>query len=154
MRHPGLDRPSCNQQEIRGMKADAIHSLKYIIMFKVWRVSVRPCLTLQPRGLQPTRLLCPWDFPGKNAGVGCYFLTHGIFWIQGLNRFACISGTGRWVPYRLCQLRSWDWGQTSRDRTGVTDSCWCQLLLARVRRLQTEQGEMERGVSISPWEDG
>ena len=27
-----------------------------------------------PHGLQPTRLLCPWDFPGKNTGVGCHFL--------------------------------------------------------------------------------
>ena len=25
--------------------------------------------TLRPHGLQPTRLLCPWDFPGKNTGV-------------------------------------------------------------------------------------
>ena len=25
-------------------------------------------------GLQPTRLLCPWNFPGKNTGVGCHFL--------------------------------------------------------------------------------
>ena len=24
----------------------------------------------QPYGLQPTRLLCPWDFPGKNTAVG------------------------------------------------------------------------------------
>ena len=23
-------------------------------------------------------LLCPWDFPGKNAGVGCHFLLQGI----------------------------------------------------------------------------
>ena len=23
-------------------------------------------------GLQPTRLLGPWDFPGKSAGVGCH----------------------------------------------------------------------------------
>ena len=29
---------------------------------------------LRPRGLQPTRLLCPWDSPGKNTGVGCHFL--------------------------------------------------------------------------------
>ena len=35
--------------------------------------------------LQPTRLLCPWDFPGKDTGVGCYFLLQGIFPIQGLN---------------------------------------------------------------------
>ena len=26
-------------------------------------------------GLQPTRLLCPWDFPGKSTGVGCHCLT-------------------------------------------------------------------------------
>ena len=33
------------------------------------------CLTLLwPRGLKPTRLLCPWDFPGKITGVGCHFL--------------------------------------------------------------------------------
>ena len=25
----------------------------------------------QPHGLQPTRLLRPWDFPGKSTGVGC-----------------------------------------------------------------------------------
>ena len=27
--------------------------------------------SLRPHGLQPTRLLCPWDFPGKSRGVGC-----------------------------------------------------------------------------------
>ena len=30
--------------------------------------------SLQPHGLQPTRLLCPWDFPGKSTGVGCHSL--------------------------------------------------------------------------------
>ena len=28
----------------------------------------------QPHGLQPTRLLRPWDFPGKSTGVGCHCL--------------------------------------------------------------------------------
>ena len=28
----------------------------------------------RPDGLQPTRLLCPWDFPGKSTGVGCHCL--------------------------------------------------------------------------------
>ena len=36
-------------------------------------------------GLQPTRLLCPWDFPGKDAGVGCHFLFQGIFPTQRSN---------------------------------------------------------------------
>ena len=35
--------------------------------------------SLRPRGLQPTRLLPPWDSPGKNAGVGCHFLLQGTF---------------------------------------------------------------------------
>ena len=30
--------------------------------------------SLQSHGLQPTMLLCPWDFPGKSAGEGCHCL--------------------------------------------------------------------------------
>ena len=41
--------------------------------------------SLQPYGPQPTRLLCPWNFPGKSTGVGCHFLLQGIFLTQGLN---------------------------------------------------------------------
>ena len=40
---------------------------------------------LRPHGLYPARLLCPWDSPGKNTGVGCHFLLQGIFPTQGLN---------------------------------------------------------------------
>ena len=41
--------------------------------------------SLQPHGPWPTRLLCPWDSPGKNTGVGCHFLLQGIFPTQGSN---------------------------------------------------------------------
>ena len=41
--------------------------------------------SLWPHGLWPTRLLHPWDFPGKNTGVGCHFLLQEIFPTQGLN---------------------------------------------------------------------
>ena len=41
--------------------------------------------SLQPYGLYPTKLLCPWDYPGKNTGVGCHALLQGIFLTQGLN---------------------------------------------------------------------
>ena len=43
------------------------------------------CLTLRPHGLLPTRLLHPWDFPGKSTGEGSHFLLQGIFMIQGLD---------------------------------------------------------------------
>ena len=43
---------------------------------------VRLC---DPHGLQPARLVCPWDSTGKNTGVGCQALLQGIFPTQGLN---------------------------------------------------------------------
>ena len=42
-------------------------------------------ILLWPHGLPPARLLCPWDFPGRNTGVACHFLLQGIFPTQGLN---------------------------------------------------------------------
>ena len=58
---------------------------------------------LQPHGLQPARLLCPCDFPGKNIGVGCHFFLQGISSIQGSNLdllhcrqiLYCLSHQGR-----------------------------------------------------------
>ena len=41
--------------------------------------------SLQRHGQQPSRLLCPWNFPGKNTGVGCYFILQGIFSTYRLN---------------------------------------------------------------------
>ena len=35
------------------------------------------CPTLQPHGLSPTSLLCPWDSPGNNIGVGGHSLPQG-----------------------------------------------------------------------------
>ena len=49
------------------------------------------CLTLQCYGLWSTRLLCPWDSPGKNIGVGCHSLLQGIFPTQISNlRLLCL----------------------------------------------------------------
>ena len=44
---------------------------------------------LRPQGLGADRLLCPWNFPGKNTGAGCHFLLQGIFPTQG------------WIPHLL-----------------------------------------------------
>ena len=49
------------------------------------------CLTPWLHGLQPTRLICPWNVPGKNTIVGCHFLLQGIFQNQGANlHFLCL----------------------------------------------------------------
>ena len=42
-------------------------------------------LTCKSHGLQLSKLLCPWDFPGKNTGVGCPFFLQGIFPTQRSN---------------------------------------------------------------------
>ena len=55
--------------------------------------------------LQPTRLLCSWDFPGKCTGMVCHFLLQGIFPIQGLNQGLLL---GRKILHCL----------PSRDRSG------------------------------------
>ena len=41
--------------------------------------------SLPPYGLQPTRLLCPWDSPGNDTKVGCIALLQGISLIQESN---------------------------------------------------------------------
>ena len=44
----------------------------FLLLLLLSRFScVRLCVTHRR---QPTRLLCPWDSPGKNTGVGCHFL--------------------------------------------------------------------------------
>ena len=40
--------------------------------------------SLHPLRMYPTRLLYPWDSPGKNTGMGCHFLLKGIFPTQEL----------------------------------------------------------------------
>ena len=47
--------------------------------------SFQLCLTLQHYGPKSTRLLCPWDSPGKSTGAGCHFLLQGVFPFQGSN---------------------------------------------------------------------
>ena len=48
--------------------------------------------SLRPHELQPARLLCPWDFPGKNIGVGYHFLLQGTFPTQGQNSSLASAG--------------------------------------------------------------
>ena len=76
--------------------------MKKVKVFIAWVLSD----SLWPHGLQPTRLLCPWDFPGHNTGVGCHALLQGIFMTQG-------SNPGRWhcrqILYCLSYLQGPTW---------------------------------------------
>ena len=66
-------------------------SLVLSSLYFVW--FLLPCCCLDPNlclallrrhGLKLARLLCPWDFPGKNTGMGCHSLLRGIFPTPGL----------------------------------------------------------------------
>ena len=57
------------------------------------------CLTLQLHGLLPGRLLCPCDFPSRNAEVGCNFLFQGICPTQRLK--SCLLHLLHWQASSL-----------------------------------------------------
>ena len=50
-------------------------------------------------GLQPTRLLCPWGFPGKSTGVGCHCRLH-TFCLTSLN-FASLDKNYKHPKYYI-----------------------------------------------------
>ena len=56
------------------------------------------------RILQPTRLLCPWDFPGKSTGVGCHCLLN-------INSSHKESGTRFFKAPCLGSSQNWVWIQ-------------------------------------------
>ena len=59
--------------------------------------------SLRLHGLQPARLLSPWDSPGENTGVGYHFLLQGIFLIQDHHRT-----TGE-------ETQAWGWIQSNKQ---------------------------------------
>ena len=61
-------------------KGSEVKSLSRVRLFATpWTVAYQLLWTVA------YQLLCPWDFPGKNTGVGSHFLLQEIFPTQGLN---------------------------------------------------------------------
>ena len=84
--------------------------------------------SLQPHGLWPARLICPWNSPGQNTGEDSHSLLQGIFPTQGSNPglpycrriLYQLSHKGsprilEWVAYPFSRGSSWP-----RNRTGVS----------------------------------
>ena len=78
--------------EERRTHKGSVHSQKCVLSHLKKSHLKESCPTLlQPHGLQPTRLLCPGDSPGKSTGVGCHALLQDIFPTQGSNpRLLCL----------------------------------------------------------------
>ena len=62
--------------------------------------------SLWPYGLQPARLLRPWDSLGKNTGVGCHALLQGSFQPRDGTQGACIAG-GFFTIWAAWEARMW-----------------------------------------------
>ena len=78
------------------------------------------CPTLCNPMDQPTRLLCPWDSPGENTGVGCHALLQGIFPSRDWTRVSRIAGRffTNWATREatferssLIFLQLWNWSK-------------------------------------------
>ena len=103
----------CGRGVSKSQKQNAVPLSPYSRMFPSSVQFSRSVVTdsLRPHGLQPTGLLRPWDFPGKNTRVGCHFLLQGNFPTQrsnpGLPRcrqtLYCLSHKGS--PNK-CQIKS------------------------------------------------
>ena len=80
--------------------------------FYIFRTNVCVCSVVSdsfwPHGLQPARLLCPWNFPGKNTGGGCHFLLQGIFPMQGSNlHLLCLLHCRRFFTHGVTTSIVW-----------------------------------------------
>ena len=115
--------------------------------------------SLQPHGLYPTRLLCPWNFPGKNTGMGSHFPLQGIFPTQGSNPgllhcrqiLYCLSHQGsprilKWVAYPFLRGSFWprDWTSVS-GIAGIFFTRWT----TRYITLHMGLDESQAGIKIA-----
>ena len=92
--------------------SEKLHSVKRSVSRSVMSNS------LQPHGLQPARLLCPRDSPGKNTRVGCHAFLQGIFPTQGSNPGLLHC---RWILYRLSHQGSPIYQHTHTQTCAQTD---------------------------------
>ena len=110
-------------------------NLKCISLDSMVVVDLLSCVQLlRPHGLVAYQALCPWDSPGKNTGVGCYFLLQGIFptqeWNQGLlhcrHFFTVLSHGGSY-------LIVWEVKVKSLSRVRLCDPTDCSLPGSSIR---------------------
>ena len=83
------------------------------------------CLTF----CDPARLLCLWDFPGKNLGVGCHFL---LYWWQLLVLFICelLEQSRPGLHTQKCSFKAWGIEvnlQVPLDQVPVPQTRWISV---------------------------
>ena len=87
----------------------SVPELNYIVLCSLITMCVYACLVTKScltrcdlsHGLQSPRLLCPWDFPSTNTGVGCYSFSRVTWLPKDQTHISCISCIGQRVLYHL-----------------------------------------------------
>ena len=128
--------PSASFTWVKKLKSLVISSLflTYLgdsfLMLTIWKLTKVPdgllssgylCVhasvvfdSLWHHGPQLARVLCPWDSPGNNTGVGCHALLQGIFLIWGSNWCLPIS-----LALQGDSLPTEPWGSPQGTQSGV-----------------------------------
>ena len=86
----------CNETNLK------VSTLVCIVCVSVLSLSVM-FDSLQPYGLFPTMLLCPWAYSGKDTAMGCYAHLQGIFLTQISNPCLHVSCISSWNLYSWAQ---------------------------------------------------
>ena len=92
-----FSRLSITQENIQILGRKISLSLLFLLSTGMCVISQSCPTRCRPHGLWSSRLLCPWDFSGKNAGVGCHFLLQKIFLTQALNLHLLSLLHCRWI---------------------------------------------------------
>ena len=113
------------------LSLDSIHSALVSLHASLWEwaSSVCPAALLRRSVVSdslgphmdcsPLRLRCPWDFPGKNTGVGRHVLLQGIFPTQG------------WSPC-LLRLLHWQADSFTTVPPGKPQVCGRKAVICRI----------------------
>ena len=88
----------------------------------------------RPHGLQPTRLLRPWDFPGRSTGVGCHCLLSVLFlsWLWAKSSSGCSLYArllAKILKYAAYAIDHCSWVQRFVIQTQSSTPSKCLLLL-------------------------
>ena len=71
--------------------------------------------SLRPHGLQPSRLLRPWDFSGKSTGVGCHHLLWDTFIGQHMKRASQLALLVKNPLTNAGDIEMWVWSLGQKD---------------------------------------
>ena len=104
-----------------------LQSIPFQFKVKVKVLVARLSELLGLHGLWPTRLLRPWDSPGKNIGVGSHSLLQGIFPTQGLNLGLVHCRCG------LCRLSHQGSIQPNCSTQNINSSVWVFFFFFKLR---------------------